>query len=132
MIGMNAVNEKQLAVTFGFRGKAGYLGSEKAKAEAAEIKAKKEASKKLREAAAKRMEQTRQKHMALLDVIFEFCQHEIPYTGCPNCPLSSEKLGFDVCGGVNLTTERLQKAVEVIDKNENIYITRMDFLTPND
>lgn len=34
MIGMNAVNEKQLAVTFGFRGKAGYLGSEKAKAEA--------------------------------------------------------------------------------------------------
>ena len=62
------------------------------------------------------MEQTRKKHKALLDVIFEFCQHEIPYTGCPNCPLSPEKLGFDVCGGVNLTTERLQKAIEAINK----------------
>ena len=89
---------------------------DKADEEAAEIKAKKEASKKMREAAAKRMEQTRKKHKALLDVIFEFCQHEIPYTGCPNCPLSSEKLGFDVCGGVNLTTERLQKAIEAINK----------------
>ena len=88
----------------------------KAEEEAAEIKAKQEASRKLREAAAKRMEQTRQKHKALLDVIFEFCQHEIPYTGCPNCPLSPKKLGFDVCGGVNLTTERLQKAVEAINK----------------
>ena len=89
---------------------------DKADEKAAEMKAKKEASKKLREAAAKRMEQTRKKHKALLDVIFEFCQHEIPYTGCPNCPLSSEKLGFDVCGGVNLTTERLQKAIEAINK----------------
>lgn len=34
MITKNAVNEKQIAVTFGFRGKAGYFGSEKAKAEA--------------------------------------------------------------------------------------------------
>ena len=89
---------------------------DKADEKAAEMKAKQEASKKLREAAAKRMEQTRQKHKALLDVIFEFCQHEIPYTGCPNCPLCPEKLGFDVCGGVNLTTERLQKAIEMINE----------------
>lgn len=93
---------------------------EKAKAEAAEIKAKQEASKKLREAAAKRMEQTRKKHKALLDVIFEFCQHEIPYTGCPNCPLCPAKLGFDVCGGVNLTTVRLQKAIEAINKYREV------------
>lgn len=93
---------------------------DKADEKAAEIKAKQEASKKLREAAAKRMEQTRQKHKALLDVIFEFCQHEIPYTGCPNCPLSPEKLGFDVCGGVNLTTERLQKAIESINKYREV------------
>ena len=89
---------------------------DKADEKAAEMKAKQEASKKLREAAAKRMEQTRKKHKALLDVIFEFCQHEIPYTGCLNCPLCPEKLGFDVCGGVNLTTERLQKAIEAINK----------------
>lgn len=95
---------------------------DKADEKAAEMKAKQEASRKLREAAAKRMEQTRKKHMALLDVIFEFCQHEIPYTGCPNCPLCPEKLGFDVCGGFNITTERLQKAVEVIDKNERTVI----------
>lgn len=93
---------------------------DKADEKAAEIKAKQEASRKLREAAAKRMEQTRKKHKALLDVIFEFCQHEIPYTGCPNCPLSSEKLGFDVCGGVNLTTERLQKAIEAINKYREV------------
>lgn len=89
---------------------------EKAKAEAAEIKAKQEASKKLREAAAKRMEQTRQKHKALLDVIFEFCLHDIPEKGCPNCPLSPKKLGFDICGGFNITTERLQKAIETINE----------------
>ena len=88
----------------------------KAEEKAAEMKAKQEASKKLREAAAKRMEQTRKKHRDLLDVIFEFCLHEIPYTGCPNCPLCPEKLGFDVCGGVNLTTEKLQKAIEAINK----------------
>ena len=88
----------------------------------AEAKAKQEAMKKSREAAAKRMEQTRKKHMALLDVIFEFCQHEIPEKGCANCPLCPAKLGFDVCGGVNLTTARLQKAVEVIDKNERTVI----------
>ena len=93
---------------------------EKAKAEAAEMKAKQEASKKLREAAEKRMEQTRQKHKALLDVIFEFCLHEIPYTGCPNCPLCPAKLGFDVCGGVNLTTVRLQKAIEAINKYREV------------
>lgn len=92
---------------------------DKADEEAAEIKAKQEASKKLREAAAKRMEQTRKKHMALLDVIFEFCQHEISLTGCLNCPLNPDKLGFDVCGGVNLTTERLQKAIEAINKYRN-------------
>lgn len=34
MITKNAVNEKQISVTFGFRGKAGYFGSEKAKEEA--------------------------------------------------------------------------------------------------
>ena len=89
---------------------------DKADEKATEIKAKQEASKKLREAAAKRMEQTRQKHKALLDVIFEFCQHDIPETGCPNCPLSPEKLGFDVCGGFNITTERLQKAIEMINE----------------
>ena len=93
---------------------------DKADEKAAEMKAKQEASKKLREAAAKRMEQTRKKHRDLLDVIFEFCLHEIPYTGCPNCPLSSEKLGFDVCGGVNLTTVRLQKAVEAINKYREV------------
>ena len=93
---------------------------DKAEEKAAEMKAKQEASKKLREAAAKRMEQTRQKHKALLDVIFEFCQHEIPYTGCPNCPLCPAKLGFDVCGGVNLTTERLQKAIEAINKYREV------------
>lgn len=95
---------------------------DKADEKAAEMKAKQEASKKLREAAAKRMEQTRQKHKALLDVIFEFCQHEIPYTGCPNCPLSPAKLGFDVCGGVNLTTARLQKAIEAINKHREVQI----------
>lgn len=89
---------------------------DKADEKAAEIKAKQEASRKLREAAAKRMEQTRKKHKALLDVIFEFCLHDIPETGCPNCPLCPEKLGFDVCGGFNITTERLQKAIEVINK----------------
>lgn len=89
---------------------------DKAEEKAAEIKAKKEASRKLREAAAKRMEKTRQKHKALLDVIFEFCQHEIPYIGCQKCPLSPEKLGFDICGGVNLTTVRLQKAIEIINE----------------
>ena len=93
---------------------------DKADEEAAEIKAKQEASRKLREAAAKRMEQTRKKHMALLDVIFEFCLHDIPETGCPNCPLCPEKLGFDVCGGVNLTTERLQKAIEAINKYREV------------
>ena len=93
---------------------------DKADEKAAEMKAKQEASRKLREAAAKRMEQTRKKHMALLDVIFEFCQHEIPYTGCPNCPLCPAKLGFDVCGGVNLTTARLQKAIEAINKYREV------------
>ena len=93
---------------------------DKADEKAAEAKAKQEASKKLREAAAKRMEQTRKKHRDLLDVIFECCQHEIPYTGCPNCPLCPEKLGFDVCGGVNLTTERLQKAIEAINKYREV------------
>ena len=93
---------------------------DKADEKAAEIKAKQEASKKLREAAAKRMEQTRKKHKALLDVIFDFCQHEIPEKGCANCPLSSEKLGFDVCGGVNLTTVRLQKAIEAINKYREV------------
>ena len=89
---------------------------DKADEKASEIKAKQEASRKLREAAAKRMEQTRKKHKALLDVIFDFCLHDIPETGCQNCPLCPEKLGFDVCGGVNLTTERLQKAIEAINK----------------
>lgn len=93
---------------------------DKADEKAAEAKAKQEAMKKSREAAAKRMEQTRKKYKALLDVIFEFCQHEIPYTGCPNCPLSPAKLGFDVCGGVNLTTERLQKAIEAINKYREV------------
>ena len=89
---------------------------EKAKAEAAEIKAKQEASRKLREAAAKRMEQTRQKHKALLDVIFEFCLHDIPEKGCPNCPLCPAKLGFDVCGDQPPKSERLKKAIEIINE----------------
>ena len=92
---------------------------DKADEKAAEIKAKQEASKKLREAAAKRMEQTRKKHKALLDVIFEFCQHEIPYTGCPNCPLCPAILGFDVCGDQPPKSERLKKAIEIINEYRN-------------
>ena len=93
---------------------------DKADEKAAEMKAKQEASKKLREAAAKRMEHTRKKHMALLDVIFEFCLHDIPEKGCANCPLSPEKLGFDICGDFNMTTERLQKAIEAINKYREV------------
>ena len=38
------------------------------------------------------------------------------------CKYFSEKLGFDICGGVNLTTERLQKAIEAINKYREVQI----------
>lgn len=73
-----------------------------------------------REEAAERMRISREKHKKQLDIIFDFCLHDIPEKGCANCPLSPEKLGFDVCGGVNLTTVRLQKAVEAINKYREV------------
>ena len=69
-----------------------------------------------REEAAERMRISREKHKQQLDIIFDFCLHEIPEKGCANCPLCPAKLGFDVCGDQPPKSERLKKAIEIINK----------------
>ena len=69
-----------------------------------------------REEAAERMRIRREKHRKQLDIIFDFCLHEIPEKGCANCPLCPAKLGFDVCGDQPPKSERLKKAIEIINK----------------
>lgn len=70
----------------------------------------------MREEAAERMRISREKHKQQLDIIFDFCLHDIPEKGCANCPLCPAKLGFDVCGDQPPKSERLKKAIEIINK----------------
>ena len=70
----------------------------------------------MREEAAERMRISREKHKKQLDIIFDFCMHDIPETGCANCPLCPAKLGFDVCGDQPPKSERLKEAIEIINK----------------
>ena len=69
-----------------------------------------------REEAAERMRISREKHRKQLDIIFDFCMHDIPEKGCANCPLCPAKLGFDVCGDQPPKSERLKKAIEIINE----------------
>lgn len=73
-----------------------------------------------REEAAERMRISREKHRDMLDIIFDFCLHDIPEKGCANCPLCPAKLGFDVCGDQPPKSERLKEAIEIINKYREV------------
>ena len=94
----------------------GFYDKAEAKSEKTIADLKRAAAEKARETAMERMRKSREKHKQQLDVIFDFCMHDIPEKGCANCPLCPAKLGFDVCGDQPPKSERLKKAIEIINE----------------
>ena len=94
----------------------GFYDKSEAKSEKTISDLKRAAAEKARETAMERMRKSREKHKQQLDIIFDFCMHDIPEKGCANCPLCPAKLGFDVCGDQPPKSERLKKAIEIINK----------------
>ena len=94
----------------------GFYDKAEEKAEKTISDLKRAAAEKARETAMERMRKSREKHKQQLDVIFDFCMHDIPEKGCANCPLCPAKLGFDVCGDQPPKSERLKKAIEIINE----------------